>query len=71
VSDGTLAGRPVLITGAAPGWVAPVLPLRMTAQRIVELATRASIERVLEVARAERAPLSTSQPPRRISDRYR
>jgi NAD(P)-dependent dehydrogenase (short-subunit alcohol dehydrogenase family) len=50
----------------APRWVAALLPLRMTVQRIIELATSSSIEGVLEVARAERAPLSTSQPPRRI-----
>jgi NAD(P)-dependent dehydrogenase (short-subunit alcohol dehydrogenase family) len=48
----------------APGWVAPLLPLRMAAQRIVGLATRSSIESALEVARAERAPLTTTQPAR-------
>jgi NAD(P)-dependent dehydrogenase (short-subunit alcohol dehydrogenase family) len=50
----------------APRWVAAVLPLRMAAQRIVELVAPSSIEGLLEVAREERAPLSTSQPARRI-----
>jgi NAD(P)-dependent dehydrogenase (short-subunit alcohol dehydrogenase family) len=46
----------------APRWVAPLLPMRMLAQRVVEAATRSSIESVLEVARAEDAPLTTAQP---------
>jgi NAD(P)-dependent dehydrogenase (short-subunit alcohol dehydrogenase family) len=46
----------------APRWVAPLLPMRMLAQRVVEMATRSSVERVLEIARSENAPLSTSQP---------
>jgi NAD(P)-dependent dehydrogenase (short-subunit alcohol dehydrogenase family) len=46
----------------APRWVAPLLPMRMLAQRAVEVATRSSIESVLEVARAEDAPLTTEQP---------
>jgi NAD(P)-dependent dehydrogenase (short-subunit alcohol dehydrogenase family) len=46
----------------APRWVGAVLPVRMLAQRALELATRSSIERVLEVARGEDAPLSTPQP---------
>jgi NAD(P)-dependent dehydrogenase (short-subunit alcohol dehydrogenase family) len=46
----------------APRWVAPLLPMRMLAQRAVEAATRSSIEDVLEVARAEDAPLTTPQP---------
>jgi NAD(P)-dependent dehydrogenase (short-subunit alcohol dehydrogenase family) len=50
----------------APRWVAPLLPLRMLAQRAVEAATRSSIEQVLEVAREEQAPLTTSQPPRSV-----
>jgi NAD(P)-dependent dehydrogenase (short-subunit alcohol dehydrogenase family) len=48
----------------APRWVAPLLPMRMLAQRVVEAATRPSIESVLEIARDENAPLSTRQPPR-------
>jgi NAD(P)-dependent dehydrogenase (short-subunit alcohol dehydrogenase family) len=46
----------------APRWVAPLLPMRMLAQRAVEAATRSSIESVLEIALAEDAPLSTPQP---------
>jgi hypothetical protein len=38
----------------------------MLAQRAVEAATRSSIEQVLEVAREEQAPLTTSQPPRSV-----
>jgi len=46
----------------APRWVAPLLPMRMLAQRVVEAATRGSIESVLEIARGEDAPLTTEQP---------
>jgi NAD(P)-dependent dehydrogenase (short-subunit alcohol dehydrogenase family) len=46
----------------APRWVAPLLPMRMIAQRVVEAATRGSIEGVLEIARGEDAPLTTEQP---------
>ncbi len=46
----------------APRWVAPLLPMRMLAQRAIEAATRSSIESVLEVALAENAPLTTPQP---------
>jgi NAD(P)-dependent dehydrogenase (short-subunit alcohol dehydrogenase family) len=46
----------------APRWVAPLLPMRMLAQRVVEAATRSSIEGVLEIARSESAPLTTPQP---------
>jgi len=46
----------------APRWVAPLLPMRMLAQRVVEAATRSSIEGVLEIARGEDAPLTTPQP---------
>ncbi len=46
----------------APRWVAPLLPMRMLAQRVVEAATRSSIEHVLEIARSEGAPLTTPQP---------
>jgi NAD(P)-dependent dehydrogenase (short-subunit alcohol dehydrogenase family) len=46
----------------APRWVAPLLPMRMIAQRAVEAATRGSIESVLEIARGENAPLTTEQP---------
>ncbi len=46
----------------APRWVAAALPMRMLVQRALELATRSSIESVLEIARAEDAPLTTPQP---------
>jgi NAD(P)-dependent dehydrogenase (short-subunit alcohol dehydrogenase family) len=46
----------------APRWVAPLLPMRMLAQRVIELATRSSIEEVLEIARREEATLTTPQP---------
>ena len=46
----------------APRWVAPLLPMRMVAQRVVEAVTRSSIESVLEVALGEEAPLTTEQP---------
>jgi hypothetical protein len=36
--------------------------MRMLAQRVVEAATRSSIESVLEIAREEEAPLTTPQP---------
>ena len=46
----------------APRWVGPLLPIRMLAQRAIDLATRAQIQSVLETARAEDAPLTTPQP---------
>ena len=46
----------------APRWVAPLLPMRMLAQRAIEAATRSSIESVLEIALNENAPLTTPQP---------
>src|SRR5581483_3363436 len=46
----------------APRWVAPLLPMRMLAQRVVEAATRSSIESVLDIARGEAAPLTTPHP---------
>jgi NAD(P)-dependent dehydrogenase (short-subunit alcohol dehydrogenase family) len=46
----------------APRWVAPLLPMRMLAQRVVEASTRSSIESVLDIARSENAPLTTPQP---------
>jgi NAD(P)-dependent dehydrogenase (short-subunit alcohol dehydrogenase family) len=48
----------------APPWVACVLPVRMLAQRVVERVTGPGIESVLEVARQERAPLTTALDPR-------
>jgi NAD(P)-dependent dehydrogenase (short-subunit alcohol dehydrogenase family) len=47
----------------APRWVAALLPVRMAVQRVVELATRPGLDAALEIARAEDAPLTTTQPP--------
>jgi NAD(P)-dependent dehydrogenase (short-subunit alcohol dehydrogenase family) len=46
----------------APRWVGAVLPARMLAQRVIDVATRSSIGDVLEIARSESAPLTTPQP---------
>lgn len=46
----------------APRWVRPILPARMGAQRVVELATRRGIADVLEIAREEKVELTTPQP---------
>ena len=48
----------------APGWVAAVLPVRMLAQRLIEPVARHRLDRVLELARQEHAPLTTAQPGR-------
>jgi NAD(P)-dependent dehydrogenase (short-subunit alcohol dehydrogenase family) len=45
----------------APGWVGPVLPIRMVAQRAVDLGARRGLRKALEVAREEDAPLTTPQ----------
>lgn len=47
---------------AAPWYVAPILPIRPIAQRVVELVTRGRLAEVLEVARGERVELTTPQP---------
>ncbi len=46
----------------APGWVAAVLPVRMLAQRVVELVTMRGLDRALATARKEHAPLTTLMP---------
>jgi NAD(P)-dependent dehydrogenase (short-subunit alcohol dehydrogenase family) len=46
----------------APGWVAAVLPVRMAAQRLVDAVATRGLDEALETARAEDAPLTTSQP---------
>jgi short-subunit dehydrogenase len=46
----------------APRWVAAALPMRMLVQRAVDMATRSSVDELLEIARAENAPLTTVQP---------
>jgi len=45
----------------APGWVAAVLPVRTLVQRIVEVASQRDLAAVLEIARAEDAPLTTPE----------
>lgn len=47
----------------SPRWVAAVLPVRAFAQRLLEARTRAGLEETLEIARSERASLTTPQPP--------
>ena len=47
----------------APGWVAAVLPIRMTVQRVVERVTgNGGLDQALEIARGEHAPLTTELP---------
>lgn len=46
----------------APGWVGPVLPIRMLAQRVVDVAAQRNLGEALRIARAEDAPLTTHQP---------
>ncbi len=45
----------------APGWVEPVLHVRMIAQRVVELQTRKGLKVALEIARREKVELTTPQ----------
>ena len=46
----------------APAWVAPLLPLRMALQPLVEVATQRSLGQALAIARAEDVDLTTPQP---------
>jgi len=46
----------------APAWVAPVLPIRMVAQRVVEVAVRRRVAPALAIAREEQVELTTPQP---------
>jgi NAD(P)-dependent dehydrogenase (short-subunit alcohol dehydrogenase family) len=48
----------------APPWVGAVLPIRMAAQRLVDVAARRGLDEALQVAREENAHLTTPQPPR-------
>lgn len=47
----------------APRWVGMVLPIRMIAQRAVELRLRSGVTEALATARTENAPFTTEQPP--------
>lgn len=46
----------------APRWMAPALPFRMIVQAVADRVTRPRLARVLEIAQAENAPLTTPQP---------
>ena len=46
----------------APAWVAPVLPIRMIAQRAVELRGFPDLPRALQIARDEQVAFTTEQP---------
>ena len=46
----------------APRWVAPLLPLRMLVQPVVERRTRARLAEALDIARTEDVPFTTPQP---------
>lgn len=48
----------------APAWVGAVLPVRMTAQRVIDRATRGRVDRSLAIARDEQVELTTPQPPK-------
>lgn len=51
----------------SPPWVGALLPGRMLAQRLIELAVAPGLGRTLEIARSEKPALTTPQPPRRQS----
>ena len=59
----------------APAWVRPLLPIRMVAQPVVDLATQRRLPEALRIARDERVQLTTPQPAperqRRTKDRAR
>ncbi|HSP04631.1 MAG TPA: oxidoreductase, partial [Acidimicrobiales bacterium] len=46
----------------APAWAGAVLPIRMLAQPVMDLAFRGKVAGALEVARAESVELTTPQP---------
>ena len=46
----------------SPRWVAPLLPLRMVVQPVVERRGRSRLAEALEIARVEDAPYTTPQP---------
>lgn len=46
----------------APRWAAPVLPVRMLVQPVVDVASQRGLRSALRVARVEDAPLTTPQP---------
>ena len=46
----------------APAWAGPILPIRMLAQRVVDVAAQRGLGEALRIARDEHAPLTTQQP---------
>jgi NAD(P)-dependent dehydrogenase (short-subunit alcohol dehydrogenase family) len=46
----------------APSWAAPLLPLRMFVQPFIDLGAQRNLAAALDIARGERAPLTTPQP---------
>jgi NAD(P)-dependent dehydrogenase (short-subunit alcohol dehydrogenase family) len=48
----------------APAWVGPILPIRMLAQPVVDLAVRRRVDAALAIARTETVDLTTAQPGR-------
>ncbi|HWF56454.1 MAG TPA: hypothetical protein VG223_17580, partial [Solirubrobacteraceae bacterium] len=46
----------------SPRWVGPLLPIRMLAQRAIELEVRRGLAETMEIARGEEASLTTPQP---------
>jgi NAD(P)-dependent dehydrogenase (short-subunit alcohol dehydrogenase family) len=51
----------------SPPWVGAILPIRMFAQRLVELQVRRGLGETLEIARGEQPGLTTPQPERRLA----
>ena len=49
----------------APAWIAPVLPIRMVAQRVVDLVARRRIAGAIEIAQRESVEFTTPQPEQR------
>ena len=61
IERGIIGRRRIVV---APGWVAAILPIRMLAQYVVEQVTAPGVDKVMEIARAEHAPLTTALPER-------
>jgi len=49
---------------AAPWWVAPLLPIRTAAQRVIDVRGSRGLSEALDIARNEHAPFTTQQPER-------
>jgi NAD(P)-dependent dehydrogenase (short-subunit alcohol dehydrogenase family) len=46
----------------APSWAAPLLPLRMAVQPVIDRGSQRGLREALEIARREHAPFTTDQP---------